>query len=88
MRVSAELRSLGFEIGQCVGNSLSITAAARLFESCFHVKLQEGDGGVQFAGEGYELAAEKIPLSLRAQIVTVTFMPPPDFGPGTASSFM
>lgn len=87
-RVSSELRSLGFEIGQCVGNSISITAAARLFEACFHIKLQEAGGGVQFAGEGYELAAEKIPSSLRAQIAAVTFTPPPDFGPGAAASFM
>lgn len=79
-RVSAELRNMGFEIGEAVGNSTSITGPARLFESVFHTKLREV-GGVQFA-DGYELPAEKIPPALRAEIVAVTFTPPPDFGPG------
>lgn len=87
VRVSGELRGMGFEVGECVGNSISITGAARLFESCFRTKLREVGGGVQFADESNELAAEKIPLALRAQIVAVTFTPPPDFGPGAASSF-
>lgn len=88
VRVSGELRSMGFEVGECVGNSISITGSVRLFESCFHIKLQAVGGSVQFAGEGYELAAEKIPSALRAQIAAVTFTPPPDFGPGTSSNFM
>ena len=88
VRISGELRSMGFEVGECVGNSISITAAAWLFESCFHVQLQEAGGSVQFAGKGYELAAEKIPSELRAQIAAITFTPPPDFGPGTSSNFM
>jgi len=79
---------MGFEIGRCVGNSMSITATARLFESHFHVKLQEAGSGVQFAEGGYELAEVKIPSTLRAQISAITFTPPPDFGPGTASNFM
>lgn len=87
-RVSGELHDLGFAVGACVGNSLSITGAARLFELCFRTKLREsGQGGVQFA-EGRELAVEKIPTALQAQIATVTFMPPPDFGPGAGASFM
>jgi hypothetical protein len=81
-RVSSELRRMGFEVGPCVGNSISITGPARLFESCFHTKLQEDGGGVQFAGIGKELPPNKIPISLREQIVAVTFTPPPDFGPG------
>ena len=88
VRVSGELRGMGFEVGECVGNSISITGAARLFESCFRTKLRETGGGIQFAGEGYELAPEKIPAALRPQIVAVTFTPPPDFGPGAASSFV
>ncbi len=88
IRVSSELRGRGFDVGECVGNSISITGAVRIFELYFHTKLQETAGGVQFEDEGYELAAEKIPSALRAQIAAVTFTPPPDFGPGTASSFM
>jgi hypothetical protein len=79
-RVSTELRNMGFEIGEAVGNSISITGPARLFESFFHTKLRNVDG-VQFA-DGYELPMEKVPPALRAEIVAVTFTPPPDFGPG------
>ena len=84
VRVSGELRDAGFEVGGCVGNSISITGAVRLFESCFHTKLREVGGGAQF-DDGSELAAQKIPAALRAQIAAVTFTPPPDFGPGAAS---
>lgn len=87
VRVSGELRDMGFEIGECVGNSISITGSVRLFESCFRTKLRDVGGGVQFASAGYELAAENIPPALQAQIVAITFTPPPDFGPGPDSSF-
>ena len=88
LRVSGALRGMGFEIGECVGNNFSITGAVRLFESCFRTKLREAGGRVQFAGDGDALAAEKIPSALRAQIAAITFTPPPDFGPGAASSFV
>jgi len=85
-RISGELRHMGFEVGECVGNSCSITGPVRLFESCFHTKLREASGGsVQFAGSGRELERKKIPPALQAQIAAVTFMSPPDFGPGTSS---
>ena len=87
-RISGELRELGFEVGECVGNSISITGPARLFESCFRTTLIETrGGGVQFAGDGCQLAPEKIPAALKRQIAAVTFTPPPDFGPGAAASF-
>jgi hypothetical protein len=89
VRVSHALRDMGFEVGECVGNSIAITGPARLFESRFHTKLRDvARGGVQFAGGGYELAPEKIPLALRPQVIAVTFTPPPDFGPGRNSSFL
>ena len=86
-RVSGALRSLGFTIGECVGNSFAITGAARIFEAHFGTKLAEAGGGMQFAGDGRELAAAKIPAPLRAQIAAITFTPPPDFGPGGTASF-
>lgn len=85
VRVSGELGDLGFELGACVGNSFSIAGPVRLFESCFRTKLHENRGGVRFADGGEELAANRIPAGLRAQIVAITFTPPPDFGPGTTS---
>lgn len=86
-RVSGHFGAIGFAVGNCVGNSMSITGPVRLFESCFRVKLRKAGGGVQFAGGHYELASERIPSVLRAQIAAITFAPPPDFGPGAASSF-
>lgn len=86
-RLTGELRAMGFEVGACVGNSMAITGAARLFESGFRTKLREsGRGGVQFADGGFELAPAKIPAVLQKQIAAVTFTPPPDFGPGAMSS--
>ena len=87
VRVSDQLRALGFRVGECVGNSMSITGTVRLFESCFHTTIVETGGGVQFVGDGNELAAEMIPAELRPQVAAITFTPPPDFGPGPAASF-
>jgi hypothetical protein len=84
-RVSGELGGLGFELGACVGNSFSIAGPVRLFESCFRTKLLHSRGGVRFADGGEKLSANKIPAGLRAQLVAITFTPPPDFGPGSAS---
>jgi hypothetical protein len=86
-RVSAGLREMGFKVGETVGHSLSITGPARLFESSFRTKLSKKGKGVQFAGDGYELAAKKIPSALRDQIAAITFTPPPDFGPDATGSF-
>jgi pro-kumamolisin-like protein len=86
-RVSDHFRAMGFEVGECVGNSMAITGPVRLFESGFRVRLRKAGGGMQFAGERYEMASEKIPSTLRAHVAAITFTPPPDFGPGAATSF-
>lgn len=91
VRVSQVFRTLGYEVGELVGNSLSITAPVRLFESLFHTRLKQSkDSGIQFATPGrspdYELATEKIPADLKELIVAVTFTPPPDFGPSGFSN--
>ena len=85
-RVREMFRRLGFEIGEPVGNSLSITGPVNLFESVFKTRLQESKGGgIGFAASDrasdYALATEKIPSSLREDIAAITFTPPPDFGP-------
>jgi len=87
-RVSDYLRGKGFQVGQLVGNSMSITGPTALFESTFDTKLRKTrGGGLQFQDGGDELAAEKIPASLRDVIASITFPPPPDFGPSPAASF-
>ena len=87
-RVSVAFEVAGFDVGVCVGNSFSITGTVLLFESCFGTGLRKTSGGVQFAHGGVELFAENVPSELQADIDTVTFTPPPDFGPGADASFL
>lgn len=77
----------GFEVGNIVGNSLSITASKSTFEKFFKVKLQAGERGdvkvaaAKGATAGYELPLKALPRNLSQVVVAVTFSPPPDFGP-------
>lgn len=77
----------GFEVGQVVGNSFSITASKGTFEKVFKIKLKEDkEKGVtahrEASDEGsYELPTSKLSEELRRDVVAVTFTPPPDFGP-------
>lgn len=73
----------GFEVGQAVGNSFSITAPKSTFEKVFKVKLkEEKEKGVTTSDEGsYEVPISKLPEDLRREVTAVTFTPPPDFGP-------
>lgn len=85
-RVREAFRSLGFEVGELLGNSFAINGPVRLFESVFKTGLRQSKaGGMQFAdsepGSGHELAPAKIPRDLREDVVAITFTPPPDFGP-------
>jgi hypothetical protein len=81
--VSEKLREMGFEVGNCVGNSLSITGAVQLFESAFQTTIHGDSAGAKFGRTSDELAANKIPPALQGSVAEITFTPPPDFGPGT-----
>jgi hypothetical protein len=85
-RVPAAFQALGFEVSPVVGNSFSITAPSSTFEKVFHTQVRrqaneavqaESDGGVA----SYELPLNALPQSITPLIETVTFTPPPDFGP-------
>lgn len=84
---AAGFREAGFEVGNMVGNSFSITAPKSTFEKLFKIKLQAEDrGDVKLAGakgasEGYELPLKALPEDLSQFVAAVTFSPPPDFGP-------
>ena len=77
----------GFEVGQVVGNSFSITAPKSTFEKVFKIKLREDKqkgvtAHVEASDEGsYELPTSKLAEALRREVAAVTFTPPPDFGP-------
>jgi hypothetical protein len=80
-----EFERAGFEVSELYGISFSVTGSVKLFEDFFKVKLEEDKPkGVYVATRGdaqYELPLKNLPENLRDLITTVTFSPPPDFGP-------
>lgn len=76
-------RALGFETGAFVGISFSITGPAERFEEAFGVRLRRSDRrGIRTADGSDELPLDGLPDDLAALVTAVTFVPPPDFGPG------
>lgn len=86
---AAGFREAGFEVGNMVGNSFSITAPKSTFEKFFKIRLKAEDSGeVKLAsapdtGGGYELPLKALPRNLSQVVAAVTFSPPPDFGPSS-----
>jgi hypothetical protein len=86
---AAGFSEAGFEVGNMVGNSFSITAPKSTFEKLFKIKLQAEDRGdvkvaaAKGATEGYELPVKALPQKLSQFVSAVTFSPPPDFGPSS-----
>jgi hypothetical protein len=86
---AAAFKEAGFEVGNMVGNSFSITAPRKTFEKVFKIKLQAEDrGGLKVAAstgvpESYELPLRTLPRDLLKLVAAVTFSPPPDFGPSS-----
>ena len=86
---AAAFTEAGFEVGNVVGNSFSITAPKRTFEKFFKTKLQMEDRGTakvsasKGTSEGYELPLKALPKNLSQLVTAVTFSPPPDFGPSS-----
>ena len=82
-------RQAGFEVGNMVGNSFSITAPKSVFEKFFKIKLKAQDRGdvkvraAKGASEGYELPVKALPRNLSQLVDAITFSPPPDFGPSS-----
>jgi len=85
----AGFKRAGFEVGNMVGNSFSITAPKGTFEKFFKIKLEADDrGGVKIKGTEttpgeYELPLKALPPDLSRYVAAVTFSPPPDFGPSS-----
>ena len=86
---AAGFREAGFDVGNMVGNSFSITALKSTFEKFFKIKLQvEERGDVKVAAakgntKGHELPLKALPRNLSQLVSAVTFSPPPDFGPSS-----
>ena len=76
----------GFDVGNFVGISFSITANASTFKKFFQIDLtQTSRGSIEFLLPGGEsrpdLPEAKIPKTLTGIVEGITFTPPLDFGP-------
>jgi hypothetical protein len=88
-KTSADARAAfakeGFEVGEVVANNFSITAPVETFEKVFNTRLHlEGRGAgksVKDKSGDYELPLRALPKTLVDILESVTFTPPPDFGP-------
>jgi hypothetical protein len=86
---AAGFSEAGFEVGNVVGNSFSITAPKSTFEKFFKTKLRAEDRGgfkvaaAKGASEDYELPLKALPKHLSQNVAAVTFSPPPEFGPSS-----
>jgi hypothetical protein len=79
----------GFQTGNLVGISFSITAPAAMFESFFGAAINsDAKGRIKVAGaadpEGLEIPLGRLPEELAQRIVAVTFSPPADLHDGGA----
>jgi hypothetical protein len=86
-RARAVFAREGFEVGDLVGNSFSISAPVRQFERAFSVKLRAARSGslevLGQAGSALELPITALPQSVHELLEAVTFSRPMDFGPNS-----
>lgn len=78
-------RERGFEVGSTVGNSFSITAPAGTFRRVFGVPVHRTERGGLAGPGGEALRLDDLPGEISRLLAAVTFVPPPDFGPGSFS---
>ncbi len=70
----------GFEVGDVIGNSFSITADATTYQQFFGID----PSGTSLAGERtgrLELSQNDLPAALQSNVAAVTSSEPVDFGP-------
>ena len=84
-RARQAFASAGFEAGPVVGTSFSITAPIETFEKVFNTRLSLEKSGasssVKTKSGEYEISLRGLPKTLVEQVESVTFTPPPEFGP-------
>jgi hypothetical protein len=79
-------KEAGFDVGQIVTNSFSITASPEVFERFFDVNIEVTPAGkvtvMQRDGSSsLNLPTAALPEHLRRRIQAIFFSKPPDFGP-------
>jgi hypothetical protein len=81
-RVQDHLRSLGFDVGPLVGTSFSITAPVDLFRRSFGDDRPFAADEPRPAGDApLDLPVDRLPDEAARAVRSITFSPPPDFGP-------
>ena len=91
-KVSQYFQHNGFEVTPLVGISLTIYASARHFSEFFNISLiADKASGIKAVLDSNttssELPLNSIEGSIKDLIITVTFVPPPDFGPTNFSLY-
>ena len=86
-RVTNVFTKAGFQTGNLVGTSFSITASKDTFERFFdvHITSNQKSAVLKFQKKektSFELSREHLPKSIATDVDVITFTPPPDFGPG------
>lgn len=85
-RATEAFARAGFQVGAVAGNSFSISAPVCTFEETFKARLrQKENGAIEVVSQGgeasYELPLSAVSNELAKPLESVTFTPPPDFGP-------
>jgi hypothetical protein len=84
-RAREAFAAAGFQTGPVVGTSFSITAPIETFEKMFNTRLRLEKSGaiksVKTESGAYEISLRGLPKTLVDQVESVTFTPPPEFGP-------
>jgi hypothetical protein len=77
----------GFQVTAVIGNSFSIAGPVRLFQDQFKTRLDRdpATGAIKAKRSdgsfGFELPSDALPSDVTSVVATITFTPPPDFGP-------
>jgi hypothetical protein len=84
-RTRKAFEEAGFEVSKLYGISFSITGPLELFEDFFKTSIKQDESQGTYLVKDktvtYELPLQNLPAHLREHLTTVTFSPPPDFGP-------
>ena len=76
-------KKMGFEVGEFVGTSFSITAAPDIFVEKFNMKIPKKEKRDQIKSiGGTHLPVAKLPKDLADVVHDIVFPEQPDFGPG------
>jgi len=79
--VSQYFRNHEFEVSPLTGISFTISASAKHFSEFFKISVTQDESGRILAGDRLELPLDSLEQNIADSITSVTFVPPPDFGP-------